>query len=125
MHAVFHTKVFGDIERPKAAGPVCVLLEEIVRTKGPSVLLPTNVFGLVTPIRTKGRPPAPEPTGGLKVSSAPKGGYMNTGMVLHDKGHIMALELGGPELEIVVSYGDAVERARLSELAGRLPFKGL
>lgn len=35
----------------------------------------------------------------------------------------VALELGGPDLLVVVSDGKDVDQARLGELAGRLPFK--
>lgn len=37
----------------------------------------------------------------------------------------VALELGGPDLLVVVSDGREIAQARLSELATRLPFKGL
>jgi hypothetical protein len=87
-------------------------LETIKHVSGQDVQRPTRVAGLVEPRTTKGRPGAPEPSSGLKVGVKWKevgsADTRNTGIVDAQKGHIMALELGGPDKpwNIVPQWGN-------------------
>jgi hypothetical protein len=62
----------------------------------------TAVSGYVRPAGTKGRPSAPEPDVdlqvGIKWKEVGTHSTRNTGLVDAQKGHIMALELGGPDI---------------------------
>ena len=71
------------------------------------IVRPLRVSGLVYPQSTGERPGAPEPISGVRVSEAkagqPKVGLhgenaRNQGISDAQKGHIMALELGGPDI---------------------------
>ena len=89
--------------------PVGIDLETINHvTLGP-FQRPTAVEGWIEPQGTKGRPNAPEPVSGIKVGVAYKnvgGASRNTGLADMHKGHLMALELGGPDIpeNIVPQY---------------------
>jgi hypothetical protein len=94
--------------RPAKDGPVTVHLQ--TRTSGATITSrPVFVSGIVVPLATKGRPAAPEPVGGVRVSTTqaakdPKSknyspeAPRNQGIVDAHKGHIMALELGAPDV---------------------------
>lgn len=101
----------GFIQRPNEYGSVSVNMETINHVSGQKIQRPTNVQGYVYPTTTKGRPNAPEPISGIRVGVQWKevgnGIHRNTGIVDSQKGHIMALELGGPDLpyNIVPQWG--------------------
>jgi hypothetical protein len=97
-------QAFG--QRPSEFGPVKIEFEDILQPKG-KVVRPVKVSGLVYPQSTGQRPGAPEPISGVHVSEAkagqPKVGAhgenaRNQGLADAQKGHIMALELGGPDI---------------------------
>jgi hypothetical protein len=101
---------FGSKKRPKEFGSVTIKMEEIPRSRGARIIRPTSVSGIVAPGATSGRASAPEPLSGLRVSQAKavpvkyrydsstgENAY-NTGIPDAEKGHIMALELGGPDI---------------------------
>jgi hypothetical protein len=103
-------KWFGSKKRPKEFGPVTIKMEEIPRSRGARIIRPISVSGIVAPGATTKRPGAPEPIAGLRVSQAKaipvkyrwnsttgENAY-NTGIPDAEKGHIMALELGGPDI---------------------------
>jgi uncharacterized protein DUF4157/DNA/RNA non-specific endonuclease len=97
-------------KRPGWAGNVTIRFEELVPVNGLPIVRPVQVVGIIAPSVTKGRASAPEPISGLRVSAAadvparyrynPETGEnaRNTGIVDAHKGHIMALELGGPDI---------------------------
>ncbi len=96
----------GAKKRPAWAGLVTIVTEEVLHVSYGPILRPTSVRGIVAPGSTKGRKGAPEPSTGFRVStSKPTGNPLalrfnarNTGRIDLDKGHIMALELGGPDI---------------------------
>ncbi len=100
---------FNGKTRPKEFGDVVITFEEIPHVRGP-IVRPVSVTGIVAVGKTSGRPNAPEPLAGLRVSEAaavpsqfrydPQTGNnaRNTGITDAEKGHIMALELGGPDI---------------------------
>ena len=100
---------FKGKKRPSEFGSVTITFEEIAHVRG-AVVRTVSVSGIVAVGSTKGRPGAPEPRSGIRVSTAknvpsayhydPETGdnAYNTGFVDAEKGHIMALELGGPDL---------------------------
>jgi hypothetical protein len=102
----------GFLQRPKEYGPVTVEKESISHVSGQTIQRPVHVSGLVYPGTTSGRPSAPEPSSGIKVGVTWKlvgaKNTRNTGIVDAQKGHIMALELGGPDLSsnIVPQWGN-------------------
>lgn len=49
---------------------------------------PTHLEGIVIPVTTTGRPGAPDPQSGLDLTS-----------YAYDRGHLIGLELGGPDVE--------------------------
>jgi hypothetical protein len=96
--------------RPKEFGKVTITFEEIPRSRGARIVRPICVSGIVAVGATTGRPSAPEPIAGLRVSEAKnvpvkyryntttgENAY-NSGIPDAEKGHIMALELGGPDI---------------------------
>jgi hypothetical protein len=92
-------------KRPDWAGPVTIVIEEIPHRAFGLVSRQTSVMGIVAARSTKGRKSAPEPLSQFRVStSAPTSSnplafhQRNTGRIDLDKGHIMALELGGPDI---------------------------
>jgi Domain of unknown function (DUF4157)/DNA/RNA non-specific endonuclease len=93
---------FGGGKRPAAYGPVTIEKEKISHSTLGELERPVRVSGMVFPSATKGRPSAPEPSSGIKVGIKWKevgsATTRNTGMVDVQKGHIMALELGGPDI---------------------------
>jgi len=102
----------GFLQRPKEYGPVSITNESISHVSGQTIQRPVNVSGLVYPGTTSGRPSAPEPSSGIKVGVTWKlvgaNNTRNTGIVDAQKGHIMALELGGPDRSsnIVPQWGN-------------------
>src|SRR5262249_32427347 len=63
---------------------------------GDAAIIPANprtVMGIVVPVTTAGRPSAPKPFSGVLTGKA-----QGT-----DKGHMMALELGGPDISENIS----------------------
>ncbi len=90
-------------KRPKGM-EVEIHTEEIVHIKFGKVERTTLVTGAVFPQGTKGRKSAPEPISGYQVSQSKKvtgtpiAFARNTGAPDLDKGHVMALELGGPDV---------------------------
>lgn len=92
----------GFLQRPPGYGPVTITNETINHVSGQDIQRPVSVSGLVYPTTTSGRPGAPEPGSGIKVGVKWKevGSQTtrNTGIVDAQKGHIMALELGGPDM---------------------------
>jgi hypothetical protein len=85
----------------KRHGSVKGTLETIRLVSGKTIQRPTNLRGMVEPRATTGRRPAPEPPSykvGMKLKEVGTKPSKNTGMVDAQKGHIMALELGGPDL---------------------------
>ncbi|MFL5519891.1 MAG: DNA/RNA non-specific endonuclease [Gemmatimonadales bacterium] len=98
-------KTFG--QRPAKFGPVKIEFEDVPHVKYKMIVRPIRVSGLVYPQSTGERPGAPEPISGVHVSEAkagqPKVGphgenARNQGISDAQKGHIMALELGGPDI---------------------------
>lgn len=76
-------------------------LEKIRHVSGKTIQRPTNMQGMVEPRATTDRPSAPEPPSykvGVKWKDVGTKPSKHTGMVDAQKGHIMALELGGPDL---------------------------
>jgi hypothetical protein len=76
-------------------------LEKIQHVSGKTIQRPTNMQGMVETRATTDRPPAPEPPSyqvGVKWKEVGTKPSSHTGMVDGQKGHIMALELGGPDL---------------------------
>lgn len=92
--------LFDGTERPKEYGEVTIEKETINHVQGKKIERPVKVSGLVYPIPTKGRSSAPEPASGIQIGAKKHDGvppHRNTGITDADKGHIMALELGGPD----------------------------
>ncbi len=94
---------FNGIQR---ADPVAITIEtmQCPAARTPEFMRPVHVIGKVIPTPTKGRPNAPEPACGVAVSTSKSGvSYhwggleRNEGLADMQKGHIMALELGGPD----------------------------
>jgi hypothetical protein len=94
-------RLFDGTERPEQYGEVTIEHETIDHVQGGKIKRPVKVSGLVYPIPTKGRSSAPEPASGLQIGTKKHDGvppHRNTGITDADKGHIMALELGGPDI---------------------------
>ena len=90
----------GDTSR-KRQRTVKGKLEKIRHVSGKTIYRPTNMQGMVEPRATTDRPSAPEPPSwkvGVKLKEVGTKPSKHTGMVDAQKGHIMALELGGPDL---------------------------
>jgi hypothetical protein len=108
---------WGGRTRAPQFGDVTIRFEAIL-TRTRTIVRPIQVMGLVAPGSTTGRPAAPEPICGWRVGMEarvpsayaynPETGanYGNTGMGDAEKGHLMALELGGPDIRenIVPQY---------------------
>ena len=84
--ATFNTLVLG-MARPPWAGAVKISDNDPASTVL-NLKNPRKVEGIVVPVFTTGRPGAPKP-----ISGAPTGAALSL-----DKGHLMALELGGPDV---------------------------
>jgi hypothetical protein len=105
-----HKTTKEEKRRPAWAGTVKIMFKHLSAPRRGVVSLPYQVRGIIVPASTAGRPSAPEPLSGVRVSQSetsearyrydPLTGlnYNNTGMPDVQKGHIMALELGGPDL---------------------------
>ena len=102
-------EMFGGKQRPNEVGTVTIEFEEIRRRVGDPFVRTVAVKGIVWPGPTTDRGSAPEPKSGWRVSMSKKaskrragGGVAhhprNTGIVDAAKGHVMALELGGPDI---------------------------
>ncbi|MFD1991184.1 hypothetical protein ACFSGI_14510 [Paenibacillus nicotianae] len=87
-------------KRSKKYGGIYIEMEIIKHSVLGEVERPVSVIGYVEPTSTTGRVTAPEPSSGLQVGIKWKevGERNNTGIVDAQKGHIMALELGGPDV---------------------------
>lgn len=134
---VTHKKKGGDLgSRPVGYGSVDVSHESIDHVSMGRLDRPIGVEGLTAPTVTTGRLSAPEPASGLRISQSPASGLAerNSGLVDVHKGHLFALELGGPDVaeNIVAQFGHfqsvgnwrAAERAAL-KLAKDLAKEGL
>jgi hypothetical protein len=105
-------KMFGGKTRPKSHGTVKIEKQKISHVSGKDIERPVKVSGLVFPTTTQGRQNAPEPSSGMKVGIKWKEvgseTTRNTGIVDMQKGHLMALELGGPDISsnIVPQFGN-------------------
>lgn len=109
MQPVKTMEMFNNQKRPDGFGPVTITFEEVQHWQG-RIVRPISVYGLVCPCATSGRPSAKEPICGLRISRAKKvpakyrydpttgKNYNNRGIIDMEKGHIMALELGGPDI---------------------------
>lgn len=96
--------------RPKDAGPATIILEEFTDPyMKKSEFRTVYIEAEVVPSATKGRLSAPEPESKLQVSTAKNlknkersskqpDVYRNSGFIDAQKGHIIALELGGPDV---------------------------
>lgn len=96
-------KLFDGSQRDQKYGSVKIQIEEVTFGGSKKVIRPTKVTGLILITKTKGRASAPEPIAQLRVSQspAPKSDVRterDTGRADVQKGHIMALELGGPDI---------------------------
>jgi len=124
--AVTHKKKGGGMgSRPRGYGPVEVSHQSIEHVSLGRLDRPVGAGGLIAPTVTSGRLSAPEPASGLRVSTSKKSGLdpRNSGIGDAHKGHIVALELGGPDVgaNIVAQFGHfqsvgvwrAAERAAL------------
>jgi len=110
MKSIETNKWYGGDNRPTWAGSVTIKFECIPHKKYGTFARTTAVFVIIAPGATTGRASAPEPVCPQRVSSAKnvpakyrvdvKTGVnaYNTGSVDQEKGHIMALELGGPDI---------------------------
>jgi hypothetical protein len=110
MDPIETDKWYGSKKRPAWAGKVTIKFESILHSHYGKIIRTTEVIGIVAPGSTSGRPSAPEPISNIRVSTAkneparyqydPETGInaYNTGFVDAEKGHIMALELGGPDI---------------------------
>ena len=104
--------------RPDWAGLVKITMEPVSLNRHGEVERPVYVKGYVCPIHTTGRQDAPEPLSTVRVSQSSSGGkqpksrnYLptpdpktglnarNQGIIDVQKGHLMALELGGPDIK--------------------------
>lgn len=74
--------------RGEDAGSVWIRFEEINHVRLGRIIRPIAVWGKVVPCDTKGRDAAPAPISGMDT----------VGIVDTHKGHLMALELGGPDV---------------------------
>lgn len=112
MHYKFNTIYDGSDRGPY--GDVEIVTEKIFVGDVRETERQTAVGGLIVPfLATTGRKAAKEPSSGIRISATkdlPKkclvSNPRNTGKVDMDKGHIMALELGGPDVShnIVPQY---------------------
>ena len=95
-------RLFDGKERPKEYGEVTIEHETIDHVQGRKIKRPVKVSGLVYPTSTQGRSSAPESVSGIQTGAKKYEGdvppHRNTGIVDADKGHIMALELGSPDI---------------------------
>jgi hypothetical protein len=95
-------------QRSAPYGPVTIILETIelwVNDKPIEYVRPVEISGMVEPTSTKGREGAPDPLSGVQIYMGNKGQLKesipmerNMGKSDMERGHIMALELGGPDI---------------------------
>ncbi|QEH31569.1 hypothetical protein OJF2_00340 [Aquisphaera giovannonii] len=110
MNPIQTNKWYGSKTRPSWAGPVTIKFESVQHLHHGQFYRTTEVIGIIAPGATSGRPSAPEPISPQRVSTAKNEparyrydeetgvNAYNTGSVDQEKGHIMALELGGPDI---------------------------
>lgn len=95
---------FGDKKRPQGKEVVVQLEKVTIPLTGENILRPVKIEALVLPTTTTGRPSAPEPISMFRVSQSDAskkqkmGITRNTGAIDVQKGHLIALELGGPDV---------------------------
>lgn len=80
--------MFGGLNRPAWAGQVTISDNDPMTINTIAASNPRRVMGIVVPVTTRGRPSAPVPLSGMVTGKAAG----------TDKGHLMALELGGPDV---------------------------
>lgn len=95
-------------QRSSDSGPVTITLETVelwVNDKKAEYVRPVEIVGLVEPTVTTGRGGAPDPLSGTQIYMGNQGqlkgsipSERNMGMPDAERGHIMALELGGPDI---------------------------
>ncbi len=111
-----------ELQRSPASGSVRVEMESIKLSEEETLTRPTKVQGFVEITTTTGRPAAPEPISGVRVSQSPEANpefnARNTGFPDVQKGHIMALELGGPDVpeNIVPQWGQWQSNGRWRQM---------
>ena len=88
MGTIRTMQMFGPHMRPDWAGPVTISDNDPFTLYDIAEATPRRVMGIIVPVTTKGRPSAPVPLSGFSTG-------MNWGT---DKGHLMALDLGGPDI---------------------------
>ena len=111
MFSTNQPKKFNETFKPKGgkmgqraadSGPVTIETETFRHPVHGDITRPTKVEGLVQIMPTTGRDSAPEPVSGFRVSTTavknPRFNERNEGRTDVQKGHIMALELGGPDV---------------------------
>lgn len=120
-----HKKKGGVMGKRPKGKPVKVAYQSIKHVSLGDLERPVQVSGEIVPTSTSERGSAPEPHSGLKVATSKKSKLddRNSGIVDAHKGHIFALELGGPDVgeNIVAQFGHfqsvgvwrAAERAAL------------
>ncbi|HYI38778.1 MAG TPA: DUF4157 domain-containing protein [Allosphingosinicella sp.] len=99
-------KVMG--QRTQQSGPVAITLQSValwVNDKLETRERPIAVSGIVEPTATTGRGGAPDPMSGVQIymgqGPQPKSSMKmerNSGIPDAERGHVMALELGGPDI---------------------------
>ena len=96
--------LYNGRKRPDWAGSVEVDVEEMLHVRLGVIRRTKFVKGIVCPVATAGRSAAPEGVAPFRIGqSRPTSEDLavsayNTGAVDLDKGHVMALELGGPDV---------------------------
>lgn len=88
MGTITTWEMFGGFARPAWAGPVSISDNNPNTGADFTGINARNVMGIIVPVTTAGRPSAPVP-----LSGAATGMAMGT-----DKGHLMALDIGGPDI---------------------------
>jgi len=108
MYEVIETKSYELVMKfkgKKRNTPVTIVIEKVAweNSRVPVFERPISIVGVIEVTETKGRPQAPDPLSQFSVSSSSKshnfmkGTVRNSGRPDMHKGHIMALELGGPD----------------------------
>ena len=96
--------LYNGRKRPDWAGSVEVDVEEMLHVRLGVIRRTKFVKGIVCPVATAGRSAAPEGVAPFRIGQSrptPEDlavSAYNTGAVDLDKGHVMALELGGPDV---------------------------
>ncbi len=96
--------LYNGRKRPDWAGSVDIDVEQMLHVRLGVIRRTKLVKGMVCPVATAGRAAAPEGVAPFRIGqSRPTSDDLavsayNTGAVDLDKGHVMALELGGPDV---------------------------